>query len=99
MKKTSKPATKKPAAKKPAAKKTSSKPRRKTAGQGELAQVVERLTLIADRLGEAVDRLEQSALVRPATQPLPPREPALETHQPVDEHADDFELPGTIREE
>jgi hypothetical protein len=101
MKKTSKPASKKAAVKKPAAKKSSSKPKsRKAAGQGELAQVVERLALIAERLDQAVERLEQSALRAPATQSLPPRDPALETlHQPADEHADDFEAPGPTREE
>ena len=94
MKKTSKPAPKKTAAKKqtakkPAAKKTSAKPKSKAAGQGDLAQLIERLTVIAERLGEAVDRLEQSALAAPATQLLPP---TSETHH--DEHADDLEVPS-----
>ena len=89
MKKTSKPAlkktaAKKPTTKKPAAKKSSTKPKRKA-----LAQLIERLTVIAERLGEAVDRLEQTALAAPVTQPLPP---TPETHH--DEHADDVEVPS-----
>jgi hypothetical protein len=70
MKKTSKPTPKKTAAKKPAAKKSSTKPKRKA-----LAQLVERLTVIAERLGDAVDRLEHNAA---ATRPMP-RDAALET--------------------
>jgi hypothetical protein len=61
MKKTSKPAPKKTAAKKPVAKKSSAKPKRKAAGQGDFAQLVERLAVIADRLAETAYRLNEAA--------------------------------------
>jgi hypothetical protein len=66
VKKTSKPATKKAAAKKPAAKKSSSKPKsRKAAGQGDLTQVVERLSQISDRLAETADQLADAVARMP----------------------------------
>ena len=69
MKKTSKPASKKAAAKKPAAKKSSSKPKsRKAAGQGELAQVVERLSQITGILAETADRLAKAIARIPGVQ-------------------------------
>jgi hypothetical protein len=68
MKKTNKPATtksapkqtaaKKPTAKKLAAKKSSSKPKRKAAGQGDLAQVLDR---IANDQRRIIDKMEQLA--------------------------------------
>lgn len=62
MKKTSKPASKKPAAKKAAPKKTSAKPKRKAAGQGDLAQVVAQLAMSAEKLAQAADRLVKATL-------------------------------------
>jgi hypothetical protein len=61
MKKTSKPAPKKSAVKEPAAKKSTSKPKRKAAGQGELALLVESLAVIADKLTETANRLSEAA--------------------------------------
>jgi hypothetical protein len=93
MKKTSKPAPKKSAAKKPAVKKPASKPKRKAAGQGDLAQLVKRLAVIADRLAETAERLAQIAL---------PAAPSPHVEAPrtlVDEHADDVEMPTEVREE
>jgi hypothetical protein len=96
MKKTSKPVSKKAATKKLAAKKSSSKPKsRKAAGQGELAQVVERLALIAERLEQAVERLAE--LGAPAMPPVPAPVEALQ--ELADEHGDDVEVAGTTREE
>jgi hypothetical protein len=69
MKKTSKAASKKAAAKKPAVKKSSSKPKsRKAAGQGDLTQVVERLSQIADRLADTADRLGEAVARIPGMQ-------------------------------
>jgi hypothetical protein len=96
MKKTSKPSGKKPVAKTPAAKKSSSKPNRKTAGQGELAEVIARLDAIAEKLAVTADRLAQ--LSAAGTQPLPPA-PSETPHTHTDEHSDDVEVAGVIREE
>jgi hypothetical protein len=93
MKKTSKPAPKKSAAKTPAAKKAVLKPKRKAAGQGDLAQLVERLAVIVDRLAETADRLAQTA------PPIAPLLPTLEAPAHTDEHADDLEVPSTIEEQ
>lgn len=93
MKKTSEPAPKKSAAKKPAAKKAVLKPKRKAVGQGDLAQLVERLAVIVDRLAETADRLAQTP------PPIAPLLPMLEAPAHTDEHADDLEVPSTIEEQ
>jgi hypothetical protein len=61
MKKATKAAPKKAAAKKPAAKKSSAKPKRKAAWQSDLAQLIERLAVIANKLTETAERLSEAA--------------------------------------
>jgi hypothetical protein len=71
MKKTSKPASTKAVAKRPAVKKSSSKPKsRKAAGQGDLTQVIERLSQIADRLADTADRLGEAVARIPGMQEI-----------------------------
>jgi hypothetical protein len=105
MKKTSKPVSKTPAKKAPATKQSAAKPKakssakpkpRKAQGQAELTQVVARLEAIAEKLAQTAERLTQNVLLAPGTQPVPPVE-ALHPH--TDEHADDVEVAGVIREE
>jgi hypothetical protein len=85
-KKTTKPTTKKAVQKKPAAKKSSVKPKRKAQSRAELAELVERFTIIADRLTQTVDRLVSVEM----------RQRHTNEHA---EHDDDVEVSGTIREE
>jgi hypothetical protein len=68
MKKTSKPATKRPGHKTPATKKPSAKLKRKAQGQSELAQMVARLDVIADKLTEATAQLVEATVRLSATQ-------------------------------
>jgi hypothetical protein len=77
----SKPTSKEPAAKKPDAEKSSTKPKRKAQSRAELAALVERFTIIADRLEQTVDRL-----VRVEMRHLHSNRHA--------EHEDDFEVGG-----
>jgi hypothetical protein len=97
MKKASKPTTKKPAQKKTATKKSSSRPKRKAEQHSQMAQIVTRLQVIADKLAETTERLAE--LRAPGMEALPA--PAVEppAHQPADEHADDLEVASPIREE
>jgi hypothetical protein len=85
-KKTTKLTTKKAVQKKAAAKKSSAKPKRKAQSRAELAELVERFTIIADRLAQTVDRLV----------PVEMRQRHTNEHT---EHDDDVEVSGTIREE
>jgi len=75
MKKASKPAPKIPSRQAAAAKKSATKPKakssskpkpRKAQGQAELAQVVARLTVIADKLAQAAERLTDATTDGPA---------------------------------
>jgi hypothetical protein len=77
MKKTSRPARKKPAQKKPAAKQSSTKPKRKAEGQPELAQVVDPLDSIMDKLTELLGRVANPATQSPHAQKAPPRDAQL----------------------
>jgi hypothetical protein len=88
MKKTSKPAPKKAVAKKPAAKKSSSMPKRKAAGQGDLAQVLDRIASdqgrIIDQQGKIIGLVEQLvAMVGQLVELEEAREPAEGTGQPA----------------
>jgi hypothetical protein len=67
MKKISKPADNKPASKKAAAKESSTKPKRKAQSRAELAALVERFTIIADRLDQAFNRLARVQMRQPHT--------------------------------
>jgi hypothetical protein len=67
MKKMSKPTSKEPAAKKPDAEKSSTKPKRKAQSRAELAALVERFTIIADRLDQALNRLARVQMRQPHT--------------------------------
>jgi hypothetical protein len=87
MKKAIKPTIKKPAPKKPAAKKSSAKPRRKAAGQSELAAIVARLDAIADKLSDATGQLVEAAV----------RLSAAQGSQPVAESQNkEIEKPGEV---
>jgi hypothetical protein len=106
MKKTTKPAPKTPAKKAPAIKQSAAKPKakpsstkpkaRKASGQAELTQIVARLEAIAEKLAQTAERLSQNVL--PASD-MPPLPPAEVLHPHTDEHADDVEVAGVIREE
>ena len=85
-KKTTKPTTKKTAQKTPAAKKSSAKPKRKAQSRAELAELVERFTIIAEGLAQTADRLSRVEMRH------------LHTNEHT-EHDDDFEVAGTMREE
>lgn len=87
MKKTSKPVTKRPAQKTPATKKPSAKPKRKAQGQSELAQMVARLDVIADKLTEATAQLVEAAERLSATQ---------ESDQEPQRQAEMLEGPGEV---
>jgi hypothetical protein len=87
-----KPAGKRPAQKKPLANKTSAKPKRKAQGQSELAAMIARLDAVADKLALAVDRLAQLHASGPNL-----TGEGLRSH--TDEHADDVEVAGSVREE
>src|SRR5215472_12757288 len=92
MKKTSRSAAKKPAAKKPATKKTPTKPKRKTA-ESQLAQVVTRLELVADKLAQAAERLAELHAPGMEALPVPAAQPPM--REAVHEHADDVEVGRT----
>jgi hypothetical protein len=105
MKKPNKPAPKTPAKKAPATKQSVAKPKakssakpkpRKAQDQTELMQVVARLEAVAEKLAQTAERLTQSVAHAAVTQPLPPGE-VLHPH--TDEHAEDVEVAGVIREE
>ena len=108
MKKTSKAIGKKPAAKKPAAKKSPAKPKRKAEGQSELAQIVDRLEAIMDKLTEALEHLAELTARLPGAEarqehapqpPMPPEFTARPARELNDEHEDDLEGTSEIREE
>jgi hypothetical protein len=65
MKKSSKTTTKKPATEKRAAKKSSTKPKRRAEQHTQLAQVVTRLEIIADKLAQSADHLAELATSHP----------------------------------
>jgi hypothetical protein len=62
-----KPFDNKPASKKAATKESSTKPKRKAQSRAELAALVERFTIIADRLDQAVDRPARVQMRQPHT--------------------------------
>jgi hypothetical protein len=83
MKKTSKPTSKKPAAKK-----SFSKPKRKTEGESELTQVIERLDTIMEKLDDLLEGMAQlNARAGDA--------PVEAIHQSA-EDTDDVEVASTI---
>ena len=67
MKNQTKPTSNKLAKKEPTAKKSSSKPKRKAQSRAELATLVERFTIIGDRLEQTVDRLARVQMRQPHT--------------------------------
>lgn len=85
LKRASKLPTKQAASKKPHLKESSKKLKRKVA-RAELAALVERFSIIAERLEQTVDRLA----------PAGTRLTHMNQHS---EHADDVEVGGVIREE
>ena len=76
MKKASEPAAQTPASKKPAAKKSPTKPKRKAGQHYQLAQIVTRLEIVADKLAQATEHLAQLGIP-----PSHPGEPQEETPQ------------------
>jgi hypothetical protein len=76
MKKTSRPASKKPAQNKPVANQ-SSKPKRKGLGQPKLAQVVDPLDSIMDKLTELLGRVADPATQSPHAQKAPSQDAQL----------------------
>jgi hypothetical protein len=71
-----KPAAKKPAAKKPAAKKSPTEPKRKAEQHYQLAQIVTRLEIVADKLAQAAEHL--------ASHPGAPQEESPQHSQSTD---------------
>jgi hypothetical protein len=93
MKKVSKP-TKKPAVKKPLAKKSPAKLDPQAETRSQLAQVVTRLEIVADKLPHAAETF--AVLHEPHTEasPVPAAQPPM--REVSDEHADDAKVASAI---